>query len=123
MRISDWSSDVCSSDLVVVENKPGAGGNIATEQTARASADGYTLMLAANTVTINPHLYRNIGADIERDLRGVGVIATSPIVLVAGPASPFTTLDELLAYARPPPGQGSSGTPGVRSEEHTDELP
>jgi len=103
---------------VVVENKPGAGGNIATEQTARAGADGYTLMLAANTVTINPHLYRNIGADIERDLRGVGVIATSPIVLVAGPASPFSTLDELLAYAREHPGQVSYGTPGVGTPQH-----
>jgi len=103
---------------VVVENKPGAGGNIATEQTARAGADGYTLLLAANTVTINPHLYRNIGADIERDMRGVGVIATSPIVLVAGPASPFTTLDGLLAYAREHPGQVSYGTPGVGTPQH-----
>lgn len=103
---------------VIVENKPGAGGNLATDQTARAAPDGYTLMLAANTVTINPHMYRNLTTDIERDLRGVGVIATSPIVLVAGPGSPFNTLDELLAYAKSNPGKVSYGTPGIGAPQH-----
>ncbi|SAI00802.1 lipoprotein [Bordetella ansorpii] len=103
---------------VVVENKPGAGGNIATDQVARSARDGYTLLLAANTVTINPHLYRNLATDIQRDVRGVGIIATSPIVLVAGPGSPFSTLDELLAYAKANPGKVSYGSPGVGTPQH-----
>jgi len=103
---------------VIVENKPGAGGNIATDQTGRAAADGYTLLLAANTVTINPHMYRNLATDIQRDLRGVGIIATSPIVLVAGPGSPFKTFDELLAYAKANPGKVTYGSPGVGTPQH-----
>ncbi|OZI77714.1 tripartite tricarboxylate transporter substrate binding protein [Bordetella genomosp. 12] len=103
---------------VVVENKPGAAGNIATDQTARAAPDGYTLLLAANTVTINPHMYRDIATDLARDMRGVGIVATSPIVLVSGAASPFKGLEGLLAYAKSNPGKVSYGTPGVGTPQH-----
>src|SRR3546814_14170934 len=83
MRISDWSSDVCSSDLlsarivaqkmseiwgqpVVVENRPGAAGNIAAAQVATAKPDGYTILLAVNSYTINTTVYRNLKWDLLR---------------------------------------------------------
>lgn len=103
---------------VIVENKPGAGGNIATDLVARAAPDGYTLLLAANTVTINPHLYRDMASDIARDLRGVGIIATSPILLVGALNAPFTTFDDMLAYAKAHPGAIAYGTPGIGTPQH-----
>ncbi|MDQ2184888.1 tripartite tricarboxylate transporter substrate binding protein [Alcaligenaceae bacterium A4P071] len=103
---------------VIVENRPGAGGNIATEAVARATPDGYTLLLAANTVTINPSLYKNQPFDLERDIRGVGVIANSPIVLLTSPASPYASFNDMIAYAKGHPNAISYGTPGVGTPQH-----
>ena len=103
---------------VLVENKPGAGGNIATEAVAKAAPDGYTLLLAVNNVTINPYIYKKMDVDVARELRGVGIIANSPIVLVANLNAPLKNLDELIAYARQNPGKISYGTPGVGTPQH-----
>ena len=103
---------------VLVENKPGAGGNIATEAVAKAAPDGYTLLLAVNNVTINPYIYKKMDVDVARELRGVGIIANSPIVLVANLNAPLKNLDELIAYARQNPGKISYGTPGIGTPQH-----
>ena len=103
---------------VLVDNKPGAGGNIATESVAKAAPDGYTLLLAVNNLTFNPYLYKKMEVDVLRELRGVGIIANSPIVLAANLGAPFRTLAELIAYARQNPGKISYGTPGVGSPQH-----
>lgn len=103
---------------VVVENKPGAGGNIASEAVARAPADGYTLLLAVNNVTINPHIYKQMSVDIVRDLRGVSIIANSPIVLVTNPSAPFSSIGGMIDYARKNPGKISYGTPGIGTPQH-----
>ena len=103
---------------VLVENKPGAGGNIATESVAKAAADGYTLLLAVNNVTINPYIYKKMEVDVARELRGVGIIANSPIVLVANLNAPIKSLAELIAYAKQNPGKISYGTPGVGTPQH-----
>jgi len=103
---------------IVVENKPGAGGNIATEAVARARADGYTLLLAVNNVTMNPYMYKHLAVDVERDLRGVSVIATSPIVLTSNFSAPFSNLAGMLDYARANPGKISYGTPGIGTPQH-----
>jgi tripartite-type tricarboxylate transporter receptor subunit TctC len=103
---------------IVVDNKPGAGGNIATENVAKSPADGYTLLLAVNNVTINPYLYKTMIVDVARELRGVGIIASSPIVLVAANDAPFKNLPEMLAYARKNPGKISYGTPGIGTPQH-----
>jgi tripartite-type tricarboxylate transporter receptor subunit TctC len=103
---------------VVVENKPGAGGNIATESVARARPDGYTLLLAVNNVTMNPYMYKHMAVDVERDLRGISVIATSPIVLTSNFSAPFSTLAGMLDYARAHPGKISYGTPGIGTPQH-----
>ena len=103
---------------MLVENKPGAGGNIATESVAKAAADGYTLLLAVNNVTINPYIYKKMEVDVARELRGVGIIANSPIVLVANLNAPIKSLAELIAYAKQNPGKISYGTPGVGTPQH-----
>lgn len=103
---------------IVVENKPGAGGNIATEAVARAPADGYTLLLAVNNVTINPYIYKHMAVNVERDLRGVSVIATSPIVLTSNFSAPFSDLAGMIDYARANPGKISYGTPGIGTPQH-----
>lgn len=103
---------------MLVENKPGAGGNIATESVAKAAPDGYTLLLAVNNVTINPYIYKKMEVDVARELRGVGIIANSPIVLVANLNAPIKSLAELIAYAKQNPGKISYGTPGVGTPQH-----
>jgi tripartite-type tricarboxylate transporter receptor subunit TctC len=103
---------------VVVENKPGAGGNIATEMVAKAPPDGYTLLLAVNNIAINPYIYRKMEVDVARELRGIGIVANSPIVLVASPNAPVKSLAELIAYAKQNPGKLSYGTPGVGTPQH-----
>ena len=103
---------------VVVDNKPGAGGNIASEIVAKAPPDGYTLLLAPNTVTITPYLYRKVDVDVTRELRGVGMIATSPIIIVANPAIPVHNLAELMVYAKQNPGKLTYGTPGIGTPQH-----
>jgi tripartite-type tricarboxylate transporter receptor subunit TctC len=103
---------------VIVDNKPGAGGNIASEIVAKAPPDGYTLLLAANTITINPFLFKKNDVDVAKELRGVGLIANSPIVFVAEPNSPFRTLSELIDYAKANPGKLNYGTPGTGTPQH-----
>ena len=103
---------------VVVENKPGAGGNIATEAVAKSPPDGYTLLLAVNNVTINPYIYKKMEVDVVKELRGVGIIANSPIVLSGNLNAPFKNLAELIAYAKANPGKISYGTPGVGTPQH-----
>ncbi len=103
---------------VVVENRPGAGGNIGAEAVARAPADGYTLLLgAAATHAINPAVFKSLPYDHVRDFTPVSLIGTVPNVILVGPAVPVTTLAEFLAAAK----QASSfsfGTPSAGSMSH-----
>jgi tripartite-type tricarboxylate transporter receptor subunit TctC len=86
---------------VVVENRPGAGGNIGAETAARAPADGYTLLLGpASTSAINPSLYRNLRFDPVRDFAPVALVASVTNVLVVPPQLPARTVQELIALAR-----------------------
>jgi tripartite-type tricarboxylate transporter receptor subunit TctC len=89
---------------IVVENRPGAGGNLGAEQVARAPADGHTWLLGTvGIVATNPLLYRDMPFDPQRDLRAVGLLGSLPNLLVAGPSVPAKTLPELLAVARTRP--------------------
>src|SRR3546814_5445300 len=99
MRISDWSSDVCSSDLwnIVVENKPGAGGNLALDSTARAKPDGHTLVMAqTDNIVLNPWLYKKLVYDTFKDFTPIGLVASSPSVYVVAPESPYNTLKDIV---------------------------
>ncbi|SPA33135.1 conserved exported hypothetical protein [Cupriavidus taiwanensis] len=103
---------------IVIENKPGAGGNLGTDLVAHAPADGYTLVIASSQVTMNPHLGMKVPFRIERDFEPVGLIASVPIMLVANPVQPYKTLKEFIDYARANPGKISYSSPGPGTPQH-----
>jgi tripartite-type tricarboxylate transporter receptor subunit TctC len=97
---------------VVVENKAGANGVIATEALAKSPPDGYTLVLAINSTVTNPLLYKNIPYDVWKDVVPVSLIANTPLVLGCNPSFPPKDLRELIAYAKAKPGEVTYGSPG-----------
>jgi tripartite-type tricarboxylate transporter receptor subunit TctC len=103
---------------IVIENKPGAGGNIGADQVARAAPDGSTLVIASSQVTMNPFLDMKVPFRIEHDFEPVGLIASVPLLLVAHPQQPYKTLPEFLAYARANPGKLSYSSPGNGTPQH-----
>ena len=104
---------------VVVDNRPGAAGNIGMELAAKSAPDGYTLVLApAGNLTVNPSLYRNVPYDVARDFAPVTVIAAVPNILVVNPAVPAQNLEELIRYAKANPGRLNFSSPGSGSGAH-----
>jgi tripartite-type tricarboxylate transporter receptor subunit TctC len=97
---------------VVVENRPGAGGNIGTAYAAKAAADGYTLLETTNSHNINPLIYRNPGYDPRKDFAAVAQLSEAPSVIVTSPKLPYRTLKEMMAAARAAPGKLSYGSAG-----------
>jgi tripartite-type tricarboxylate transporter receptor subunit TctC len=99
---------------VVVENRPGAGTNLGTEFVVRATADGYTLLLVpVATAAANATLYSKLKFNFIRDIMPVASIGGSPLVLVATPSLPATTIPEFIAYAKSHPGQINMASTGV----------
>jgi tripartite-type tricarboxylate transporter receptor subunit TctC len=104
---------------IVVENKPGAGGNIGTLQVAKAAPDGYTLVgSGTGPVAANKTLYPNLGYDPEKDFEIISPFAHFNIVIVASAKLPVKSLKELIAYARERPGQLNYGSVGIGSSQH-----
>ena len=104
---------------VVVDNKPGASGNIAAQLVARAPADGYTIFFTTGgTQAINPFLYKNIGYDPVKDFEPVVWVTTSPNIIVVNPDFPAKNLQELIDMAKAKPGFYSSAAPGQGSTPH-----
>ncbi len=103
---------------VVVENRPGGGANIGTEVVARAPSDGYTLLLATSTQTVNASLYPKLNYDLTKDFVPVGLVATTPSILLVHPSVPATTVEEFVAYAKANPGKLSYGSAGGGSATH-----
>ncbi len=107
------------SQSVVVENRPGAGGNIGTALAARAPKDGYTFMLTAQSAqTINPALYKKAGFDPIKDFEPVMVVATAPYVLVANNNFAPKTLREMITFAKPQPGKINYASAGNGTLNH-----
>jgi len=104
--------------VVVVENRPGAAGNIAAAQVANAAPDGYTILLAVNSYTINTTVYRNLSWDLLRDFIPIGRYAVSPMVLVVHQALPVTQVDALIDYAKRNPGTLNYGSAGTGTAPH-----
>ena len=104
---------------IVVENKPGASGNIGTQLVVNAPPDGYTLVLGFDgTLVINPHVFANFPFDVTKELAPVGKIGDATLILVAHPAFPPKTLQELIAYSKKQPNGVSYGTSGVGGTPH-----
>ncbi|MBF6986285.1 tripartite tricarboxylate transporter substrate binding protein [Cupriavidus sp. IK-TO18] len=103
---------------IVIENKPGAGGNLGADYVAHAAPDGYTLVIASSQITMNPFLGMKVPFQVERDFEPVGRIASVPIMLVANPDQPFRTLQEFIQYTRANPGKLSYSSPGPGTPQH-----
>ena len=103
---------------VIVENKPGAGTNIANEFVARSAPDGYTLLINTAAVAINMALYKRPGYDALRDFAAVSIFSSSPNVLVVNAALPVRTVAEVLAQARAEPGKLNYSSAGAGSTQH-----
>jgi tripartite-type tricarboxylate transporter receptor subunit TctC len=102
----------------VVENLPGAGGNLASGQVARAPGDGYTIMVISTGFVVNPSLYARVPYDPIKDFAPVTLVAASPNVVVVNPSVPAKTIPELVQLIRDNPGKYSYAGPGVGSTPH-----
>ena len=104
---------------VVIENRPGAGGNIGADAVAKAPADGHTLLMASGgAISINPHIYAKMPFDAVKDLQPVAAAARVLVFLVVRPEIPVKTFGEFIGYARANPGKLSFGSPGNGSSPH-----
>lgn len=104
---------------VVVENRPGAGGNIGTQYVARVPKDGYTLLMTiSSSQAINPALYRNPGFDPVKDFQPIGLIGSVPNVLLAHPSYPARTVADVLAEAKAQPGEVRYASAGNGTLNH-----
>ena len=107
------------SQPVIVENRAGAGGNVAADLVVKSPADGYTLLVSTNAaVATNKVLYDNLPYDPERDLAPISLLATAPQVLVTHTSVPAKSFSEFIAYLKQNPGRLSYGTTGSGSAAH-----
>jgi tripartite-type tricarboxylate transporter receptor subunit TctC len=102
----------------VVENKPGAGTNIAADAAAHAAADGYTLLWVTQTNAINTTLYKKLNFSFVRDIQPVSGVISVPAALIVNPSVPAKTVPEFIAYAKANPGKINMCSPGIGSINH-----
>ena len=102
----------------IVENRAGAGGNIAAGVVAHAEPDGYTLLVASSAIVVSPSLYKRVPYDLDRDLAPISELGTSPNCFVADPKTGIRTIPELVAKAKAAPNTLSFGSPGIGSTPH-----
>ncbi len=102
----------------IVENKPGAGGNIAAQYVANADRDGKTLLLCYTSHAINPTLYPDLTFDAVKSFSPISYVASAPSILIANPKLPANNIPELIALAKKEPGKLNLGMPGIGSAGH-----
>ena len=115
--IGQWLSERLGHSFII-ENRPGAGGNIATEMVVRARPDGYTLLEATSTNAWNVALYRNLSFDFIRDLAPVAGVCRYAGVMVVNPSVPAETVPEFIVYAKANPGKINMGSGGAGTPSH-----
>jgi tripartite-type tricarboxylate transporter receptor subunit TctC len=115
--IGQWLSERLGQQFVI-ENRPGAGGNIGTEAVVRATPDGYTLALIGAPSAINATLYQNLNFNFVRDIAPVAIIVRFPNVMVVNPSVPTRSVAEFIAYAKANPGKLNMSSPGNGSTPH-----
>jgi tripartite-type tricarboxylate transporter receptor subunit TctC len=103
---------------VVVENRVGAGGTIATEAAARAAPDGYTVLVVFDSHAVNPYIYKNLRYDIFKDLASVSLVAQIPLAFMSPRSFAANTVPELVRMAKEKPGALSYGSPGPGTSGH-----
>ncbi len=103
---------------ILVDNRPGASGNLGAGQVAKASPDGHTLLMGVNTLVINPALYTNMTYDPLKDLAPIGLCATGSFLLVANAAANIRSVDQLVKMARAKPGALDYASPGIATPHH-----
>lgn len=103
---------------VVIENRAGAGGNLGADLVAKSAADGYTLLMASGSITINPHIYKRMPFDTKKDLVPITNVASGPMLVVVPDGSPVKSVKELIALAKAKPGSVNFGSAGVGSQVH-----
>ena len=103
---------------IVIENKPGAGGVVATDAVAKSTPDGYTLLLMSNATAVSAGLFKSLPYDAEKDLIPLSVLGTFDIAIVVPQESKFASLADLLAFAKANPGKLNIGSINVGSTQH-----
>jgi tripartite-type tricarboxylate transporter receptor subunit TctC len=102
----------------IVENRPGAGGNIGAEAVAKSPADGYTLLVATTAHAINPSLFKSLGYNLTKDFAPVSQLTSGPLVIVANPSLPAKSVQELIALAKAKPGTLNYASSGNGQSTH-----
>jgi tripartite-type tricarboxylate transporter receptor subunit TctC len=115
--IGQWLSDRLGQPIVI-ENRPGAGTNLATEAVVRAPPDGYTLLLVTAANAISTTLYENLSFNLSRDIAPVAGITRTPEVLVSNISVPSSTLPEFIAHAKANPGKLNMASGGIGTPSH-----
>ena len=115
--LGQWLSERLGQQFVI-ENRPGAGSNLATEAVARAVPDGYTLLLIGGANTINATLFDKLNFDFLRDIAPVASVFETPLVVEVNPSVPVRTIPEFITYAKGNPGKLNFATPGVGTPPH-----
>jgi tripartite-type tricarboxylate transporter receptor subunit TctC len=115
--IGQWLSERLGQPFLI-ENRPGAGTNIATEAVVRAPSDGYTLLLVGSTNAINATFYQKLNFNFIRDIAPVSSITRQPQAMLANPLFPAKTIPEFIDYAKANPGKVNMSSPGIGSISH-----
>jgi len=116
-RIGQWLSERLGQQFVI-DNRPGAGGNIGTEAVVRAPADGYTLLLVGSFNAVNATFYDKLNFNFIRDIAPVASIIRAPMVMAVNPTVPAKTVPEFIAYAKANPGKIGFASAGIGSASH-----
>ena len=115
--MGQWLSERLGQQFVV-DNRPGAGGNIGTEAAVRSAPDGYTIFMAVSANAVNATLYTNLNFNFIRDMTPVGGIFVVPLVMEVNPSFPAKTVAEFIAYARTNSGKLTLASSGIGSAQH-----